>query len=223
MPPASSPHGALPSNDRPAQDGAPEPGLRVRKLPRDPLELPVLLVNRLFVPVQITTARRGLLLLFGGAALALDESGEPHEFARWRSLPVRDRDDALPVVGGALRVPRVLHLRRYERVRRAIVRPTRINLMLRDGHQCQYCARRAPVRDLNIDHVLPRSRGGPDSWENLVTACRPCNLRKGKKTPDEAGMRLLRAPGPPRWSPTMELLRGETPPFEEWAAFLRAG
>jgi 5-methylcytosine-specific restriction endonuclease McrA len=206
----------------PADDAAGRAPHR-RFLPPDPLELPVLLVNRLFVPVQITTARRGLLLLFGGSALALDEAGELHEFARWRSLPVRDRDDALPIVGGALRVPRVLHLRRYERVRRAVVRLTRHNLMLRDGHQCQYCARRPPVRDLNIDHVLPRSRGGPDSWENLVTACRACNLRKGRKTPEEAGMRLLRAPAVPRWSTAMELLHGADATFDEWSPFLRAG
>ena len=222
MPPAAAPSDADLRAEPAPRNRSAEVGPRACPLPRDPLQLPVLLVNRLFVPVQVTTARRGLLLLFGGAALALDEAGELHEFARWRDLPVRERDDALPIVGGALRVPRILHLRRYERVRRAAVRLTRRNLMLRDGHQCQYCARHAPVRDLNIDHVMPRSRGGPDSWENLVTACRPCNLRKGRRTPDEAGMRLLRAPAAPRWSATMQLLHGEPAPFEEWGPFLRA-
>jgi 5-methylcytosine-specific restriction endonuclease McrA len=180
-------------------------------------------VNRFFQPVQITSARRAFLLLFGGVALAIDELGELHDFPAWRSLPVRTVDDGLPVVGGALRVPRVLHLRRYERMRRPVIRLTRKNVMLRDAHQCQYCGRRPPVRDLNIDHVLPRSRGGMDSWENLVTACRLCNLRKGWKTPEEAMMRLLRAPGPPRWSATMQILLGSPNPFEEWAPFLKAG
>lgn len=189
----------------------------------DPLGLPVLVVNRFFQPVQITSARRAFLLLFGGAALAIDEAGEMHDFPAWRSLPVRTRDDGLPVVGGSLRVPRVLHLRRYDRTRRPIVRLSRKNVMLRDAHQCQYCGRRPPVRDLNIDHVLPRSRGGADSWENLVTACRVCNLRKGWKTPEEAMMRLLRLPAPPRWSATMQILMGSPSPFEEWAPFLKAG
>ena len=150
MPPAAAPRDADLRAEPAPRNRSAEVGPRACPLPRDPLQLPVLLVNRLFVPVQVTTARRGLLLLFGGAALALDEAGELHEFARWRDLPVRERDDALPIVGGALRVPRILHLRRYERVRRAAVRLTRRNLMLRDGHQCQYCARHAPVRDLNI-------------------------------------------------------------------------
>lgn len=189
----------------------------------DPLVLPVLVVNRFFQPVQITSARRAFLLLYGGAALAIDEAGEMHDFPAWRGLPVREADDRLPVVGGTLRVPRVLHLRRYERTRRPVIRLSRKNVMLRDAHTCQYCGRRPPVRDLNIDHVLPRSRGGPDSWENLVTACRKCNLDKGWHTPDEAKMRLIRAPGPPRWSASMTILMGSPSPFEEWAPFLKAG
>lgn len=194
-------------------------------LPREPLELPVLVINKLFQPVQVTSARRAFLLLYGGAASALDDDGEMHDFRAWRSLPIREQvDDALPIVGGALRVPRVLHLRRYERMRRPPIRLTRRNLMLRDGHQCQYCERKpAAVRDLNIDHVLPRSRGGKDSWENLVTTCRPCNLRKGHRTPDEAGMRLLRRPVAPRWSTTFQILLGLPEPFKEWVPFLKAG
>jgi 5-methylcytosine-specific restriction endonuclease McrA len=95
--------------------------------------------------------------------------------------------------------------------------------MLRDTHQCQYCGRRPPVRDLNIDHVMPRSRGGGDSWENLVTACRSCNLRKGWKTPDEAKMYLLKNPTTPRWSTSTQILLGAPKPFEEWEPFLKAG
>jgi hypothetical protein len=191
--------------------------------PTDALDLPVLVVNRFFQPVQVTTARRAFLLLYGGSALAVDESGDLHDFPAWRTLPIRDKDDGLPIIGGSLRVPRVLHLRRYERMRRPTIRLTRKNLMLRDAHQCQYCGRRPPVRDLNIDHVLPRSRGGADSWENLVTACRSCNLRKGWRTPDEAKMLLMKSPSTPRWSTSTQILLGAPQPFEEWEPFLKAG
>lgn len=190
---------------------------------RDPLSLPVLVINRLYQPVQITSARRAVLLLYGGSALALDDGGEAHDFPSWRSQPVREGDFAIPVVGGALRVPRVVHLRRYDRARRPVVRLTRKNVMLRDDYHCQYCASHLPTRDLNIDHVLPRSRGGPDSWENLVTACRECNLRKGRRTPEEASMRLLRAPFAPRWTVTMQILMGLSRPIKEWQPFLRTG
>ncbi len=188
----------------------------------DVLSRPVLALNRYFEPVQVTTAKRAFVLLYGGAAQALDEVGEAYDFDLWRSLPVRETDDALPIVGGVLRVPRVLHLHRYDRTPRVTVRLTRKNLMLRDQHQCQYCGKRPPLRDLNIDHVVPRSRGGDDSWENLVTACRVCNLRKGWKTPEEANMRLARRPFRPKWTMTAQILMGASSRFDEWDPFLKA-
>jgi len=183
----------------------------------------VLLLNRHFCPVAVTTARRAMVLLFGGAAEALDAGGNVHDFDRWRELPVSVTDDAIPIIGGAIRVPRVLHLLRYDRAPRIVVRLTRRNLMLRDEHQCQYCGRRPGHRDLNLDHVMPRSRGGKDSWENLVVSCRTCNLRKGRRTPEEAGMILLRRPQRPRWSTPAQILMAEREPLEEWEPYLKAG
>ncbi len=189
----------------------------------DVLSKPVLVLNRNYVPVQMTTAKRGMVLLFGGAAHALDEAGDPCDFDSWRTLPVRVEDDSIPIVGGALRVPRVLHLVRYDRAPRLTIRLTRRNLMLRDDHQCQYCLKRPPLRELNIDHVQPRSRGGQDTWENLVIACRPCNLKKGWKTPEEAGMRLARRPTRPRWALSTHLALCSATRFPEWEPYLAAG
>ena len=188
----------------------------------DVLDMPVLVLNRYFQPVQVTTAKRAFVLLYGGAAHALDEDGEAYDFDLWRGLPVRGSDDTLPIVSGALRVPRVVHLHRYDRTPRVSVRLTRRNLMFRDAHQCQYCGKRPPLRELNIDHVLPRSRGGDDTWENLVTACRVCNLRKGWKTPEEANMHLARVPFRPKWSMTAQILLGAGWKFKEWEPFLKA-
>jgi 5-methylcytosine-specific restriction endonuclease McrA len=203
-----------------ATDVAPRPRLSQR---RDVLALPVLLVNRHYAPVSVTTARRAVVLLYAGAARALDHEGEAHDFGAWLRLPVREVDDGIAMVDGALRVPRVLYLTRYERAPRITVRLTRRNLMLRDGHQCQYCGRRPALRDLNVDHIVPRSRGGADSWENLVVSCRVCNLKKGRRTPDEAGMRLLCTPRRPRWSTAAHILLAEREPFSEWQPFLQAG
>jgi len=188
----------------------------------DVLDMPVLALNRSFVPVQVTTVKRAFVLLYGGAAYALDEDGESYDFELWRELPVRRADDGLPIVGGSLRVMRVVHLHRYDRTPRVAVRLTRRNLMFRDAHQCQYCGRRPPMRELNIDHVVPRSRGGDDSWENLVTACRVCNLRKGWKTPEEANMHLARTPFRPRWTMTAQIILGAGWKFKEWDPFLKA-
>lgn len=189
----------------------------------DVLNLPVLLLNRHFAPVTLATAKRAFCLLYGGAAHGVDEDGDTHDFSDWLTLPVRAADDGLPIIGRQIRVPRVLHLLRYERTPRAVVRLTRKNLMLRDQFQCQYCGKRPSQRDLNVDHVMPRSRGGQDSWENLVVSCRFCNLKKGRRTPLEAGMALLRPPHRPRWSTATQILLVARTPYEEWHPFLKAG
>ncbi|HET9957026.1 MAG TPA: HNH endonuclease [Polyangiaceae bacterium] len=190
---------------------------------RDVLTLPVLLLNRHFAPVSVATVRRAFVLLYGGAARAVDGEGETYDFGDWLNMPVRHSDDGLPIIGGQVRAPRVLHLLRYDRAPRIVVRLTRKNLMLRDQFQCQYCGRRPHVRDLNVDHVLPRSRGGEDSWENLVVSCRACNLRKGRRTPTEAGMALLSVPHRPRWSTATQIRLVMREPFAEWQPFLETG
>src|SRR5260370_10572260 len=153
------------------------------------VSLPVLVLNSHLAPVQVTTVKRATVLLYAGVALALDDGVEPHDLDLWREVPVRAEDDAITIVGGALRVPRVVHLLRYDRTPRVSVRLTRRNLMFRDAHQCQYCGKRPPLRELNIDHVVPRSRGGDCAWEKLRTAFRPCHLPQGWKTPAESHMR----------------------------------
>ena len=194
-----------------------------RRTDRDVLTLPVLLLNRHFSPVSVATVRRAFVLLYGGSARALDDSGETYDFGSWLHMPVRSRDDGLPIIGSQVRVPRVLHLLRYDRAPRVTVRLTRRNLMIRDQFQCQYCGKRPTIRDLNVDHVMPRSRGGQDSWENLVVSCRVCNLRKGRRTPTEAGMALLSVPHRPRWSTATQIRLVTREPFAEWQPFLQAG
>ena len=194
-----------------------------RPAARDVLTLPVLLLNRHFAPVSVATVRRSFVLLYGGAARAVDQDGETYDFASWLTMPIRGKDDGIPTVSGAVRVPRVLHLLRYDRAPRVSVRLTRRNLMIRDQYQCQYCGRRPSQRDLNVDHIMPRSRGGADSWENLVVSCRACNLRKGRRTPPEAGMSLLSTPQHPRWSTATQIRLVMREPFEEWQPFLQTG
>jgi 5-methylcytosine-specific restriction endonuclease McrA len=186
----------------------------------DALASPVLVLNRVYQPVQVTTARRAFVLLYAGAALAYDD-GDLYDFPRWSGLIASAEEPVIPTLRGALRIPRVLHLNRYDKTPRSLVRLSRRNLMLRDELRCQYCGKTPGVRDLNIDHVFPRSRGGPDTWENLVTACRACNVLKANRTPEEAGLSLLRPPRSPRWSLAARLRMASTV-LPEWEPFLAA-
>jgi 5-methylcytosine-specific restriction endonuclease McrA len=183
------------------------------------LSTQVLVVNRHLQAVHIATARRAFVLLWTDVARALDEAWVAHDFDRWCSVEVRDGDIALGTSRGRIRVPRVVQLVTYDRMPRATVRLTRRNIFLRDAQTCQYCSRRASPRDLNLDHVMPRSRGGPMTWENVVCSCRTCNLRKGGRTPAEANMRLIRKPVRPRWSPILALAFSPSRP-PEWEPFL---
>ena len=100
-------------------------------------------------------------------------------------------------------LPSVVRLTRYVRVvsRFGFVRCTRKNVLLRDSYQCQYCGVKKEARELNYDHVIPRVQGGKTVWDNIVASCYACNSTKRGRTPEQAGMKLLRAPVKPKWLP----------------------
>ena len=184
---------------------------------RNVLDVPVLVLNRGYQPVRITSARSALLLLYGDRAHALDAEYEPHDFADWSAREPANGELVVPTVRGSLEVPRLLLLRSYDRVPRTPLRLSRRNVFVRDGHACVYCGK---TSELTIDHVLPRSRGGGSSWENLVSCCRGCNLEKGHRTPEEAGMPLRRRPIRPTWTVVIQLT-GVDDPLPDWEPFLR--
>lgn len=171
--------------------------------------------------MRVTTARRALMMLFAGNARALDAAYDAHDFSSWRGLPIGPdaHEDVIGTSSGPLRIPRVLLLSRYGRVPRATLSLSRRNVFLRDDYTCQYCGCTPVVAELNLDHVTPRSRGGPATWENLVTSCRTCNLRKGNATPEEAGMRLRSRPFRPAWTASSQLTTASRR-FREWEPFL---
>jgi len=189
--------------------------------PRTGLRSPVLVLNRGYQPVRITDARNGLSMLYLGRARVLDASFEPHDFGEWLGRLPGDHDEAIGTTRGAICVPRVLLLNEFNRVPRPPLRLSRRHVYMRDEHTCQYCGARPGVKELNLDHVLPRSRGGRSTWENLVTSCRRCNLEKGGSTPSEAQMRLLRRPSRPSWSLALSLA-AQRRRFVEWEPFVGA-
>jgi 5-methylcytosine-specific restriction endonuclease McrA len=179
----------------------------------------VLVLNRHFQPISVIGVRRALCMLYVGVARALDEHFRQLDFQSWAALSAELNDDTMGTVNRRIRIPRVLVLQAYDRVPVGRVRFSRHNIFLRDDHQCQYCAERFPRRGLNLDHVIPRSRGGKTNWENVVTSCVACNVKKGGRTPQEAGMRLVHKPRKPTWS---ELVRPHRlrARYREWLPFL---
>jgi 5-methylcytosine-specific restriction endonuclease McrA len=137
----------------------------------------VLVLNVSYEPIQFAAARRAMTLVFKGAAMVEELSG----------ATVRTSKMNIPI-------PSVIRLCRYRRVPRQNRSVSRKGILLRDGYTCQYCRKKMPPQDLTLDHVLPRSRSGGSTWENLVACCFSCNNRKGNRTPAEAGLLLMKQP-----------------------------
>jgi 5-methylcytosine-specific restriction endonuclease McrA len=160
-----------------------------------------LVLNASYEPLSVVSARRAVVLLVRDKA-DMVHAGDQVWHSERRTQPV----------------PAVIRLRRYVRVPyRRRVPLSRKAVFARDLHRCQYCGSGAE----NLDHVVPRSRGGPHTWENVVAACRRCNTRKGDRTPVEAGMRLDASPRAPRQNGWL-LIGLSAPPHPTWKAYLGA-
>jgi len=187
------------------------------------LDSSVLVLNRHYQPIHVTSVRRAFVLLYMGAAQVIDEQYRTFDFASWTALSeataTGGRRDVVRTTSRAFRIPRVILLQLYDRIPTTRVRFSRLNIYTRDANTCQYCGRTLPRASLNLDHVVPRSTGGRTTWENVVCCCVPCNLRKGARTPEQAGMHLLRPPERPRFSPTFRAPGGRIA-YREWLPFL---
>ena len=170
----------------------------------------VLVLNRLWQAVNICTARRALTLLFEGHAQVVlnadDGSFQTYNFKEWHHISQQQpHAESISTVSFRIRVPRVIVLMLFDRMPKKEVKFTRHNIFERDKNTCQYCGKIFERKDLNLDHVVPRDRGGPTTWENIVCSCIPCNTRKANRTPSEAGMHLVRKPKRPKLSPFIQI------------------
>lgn len=165
-----------------------------------------LVLNASFEPLHIVSWQRAIQLLFQGKVEVIEES-----------------EQEIHTVKLTMRVPAVLRLLTYIPLskKKNIVRFSRINVFLRDQNICQYCGSQFNRSHLTLDHVVPIVQGGRKCWENIVTACKPCNQRKGGRTPPQASMRIIRKPRQPLWLPTANLQFGITKTPERWKIYLK--
>lgn len=167
----------------------------------------VLVLNRSFFPVHVTSLKRAFCLMYRGIAKAVDEHYQTFDFHSWSELSYAvHQDETVGLVNKLIRVPRVILLTGYDRLPKREIRFSRLNILIRDNYTCQYCGMRLKRNQLNLDHVIPRSRGGKTTWENVVASCHDCNCRKGGRLPAEIGIRLIRKPYRPNIFPFSLLL-----------------
>jgi 5-methylcytosine-specific restriction endonuclease McrA len=151
----------------------------------------------------------------------------PHKIVSWQRAVVlvvlgtaeiiEEYDVALGRVD--FKTPSVVRLTKGHPMQKQSVRFSRMNVFTRDGFRCQYCGVKKDMRELNYDHVVPRVRGGKTVWENIVTSCYVCNDRKGSRTPDQAGMKLLRKPFKPTSLPLAPVIRTGKDVPSSWRSY----
>jgi 5-methylcytosine-specific restriction endonuclease McrA len=193
----------------------------------------VLVLNRSYVAVRIVDVRCAFVLLYRQVAEVIHiEDGRylNYDLGTWcelsqlwseeRSTHTSTGDgDWVRTVSFRIHVPRIIRLLSFDQQPRNTVRLNRKNVFARDGSLCQYCGKSFPSSQLSFDHVTPKSRGGPTTWDNVVTCCLRCNAKKGDRTPQEAGMRLRARPSKPSHHPMLNVKLGN-PRYHAWKPFL---
>ncbi len=171
----------------------------------------VLVLNRNWQAINVRTPQEAFCMLASNVATALEIEGEEHirpvSWAEWITLPIREQDEAVRTARGLIRVPTVVVALNFAKVPKKRPKLCARTIRERDGNRCQYTGRVLRPDEGSLDHVVPRSRGGKDAWENLVWSDKQVNHRKADRLPHEAGLKLLSKPRAPKELPASAFIR----------------
>jgi len=190
----------------------------------------VLVLNRLWQPVNICSARRAIGLIYLGHARAVHRDIEQnfftHDLDSWIEFSTDGNEpdvEFVRTISTCFRLPTVIVLATFDKLPKKEVKFTRRNVFERDRFICQYCGVRFDHQSLNIDHVVPRDKGGRNTWENVVCSCVPCNTRKGNRLPADIQMFPINEPKVPRWRPFFSVSQTPNHMHDSWIHFLNPG
>lgn len=187
------------------------------------INLPTLVLNKGWTPISIMPVKKAITKVVSDLAQILDpETYILYSFEEWMLLPVNDEDRFIQTSHSKVKVPEIVVLSDYDRFPKREVKLTRRNLLIRDNFTCQYTGKKINMEEATMDHVVPRSRGGGSTWDNLVMCCLEVNSKKADRTPVEAGLVLLKKPEKPKWNPIyarFAKLAAENVP-ESWKKFI---
>lgn len=160
----------------------------------------VLVLNKNWVPVHIVDFKKAISQLFTDNAHALDLDFVSYIYEDWIKFSYSDKHfKSVYTTSYKVCVPEIIVLTKSDKLSSRDVKYTRENIMARDNFKCGYCGQVFPVKMLTKDHIIPKAQGGKDIWQNIITSCKTCNHKKGNRTPEQAGMPLLKHPTKPKW------------------------
>lgn len=194
----------------------------------------VLVLNKFYQAIRVINVKRAFTLLCKRMAevihIETDADGVTSKwqnlnFETWQELSQIKKEfepdgyDWIHTVRFQIAVPRIIRLLAYDKLPRQDVKFNRRNIYARDSNRCQYCGKKYPTTELSLDHVVPRSQNGKTTWENIVCCCVRCNVRKGGRTPEQAGMHLICKPVRPKRSPVINIRLADER-YWSWKQFL---
>lgn len=182
---------------------------------------PTLVLNKSWTPVHVTTVRDAICKACMGIVDVLNDDYIRHTWEDWALLDIVDEGYAVRTSHNRVNGPKVVVLSKYNKIPVFEVHMTRKNLWIRDGFSCQYTGQRLKLKEATIDHIVPQSKGGTSSWLNVVICDRTVNRRKGDRTPEEAGLKLIRQPYAPSWNPLFTGSASVANPPEVWSNFMK--
>ncbi len=164
----------------------------------DALQKPVLVLNKLWMPIRVVPSIRAFTLLFAEKAYVVDTSDYAvFNWEEWCELPTNEDEDFVRTSKSNVKMPEVIVLSKYDKIPKKGMKLTKRNIFLRDDFTCQYTGAKVTTKTADIDHVIPKSKGGATNWANLVVCSKAINRKKADRTPQEAGLRLLKKPCKP--------------------------
>ena len=188
----------------------------------------VLVLNRNWQAINVRTPQEAFCMMATNVATGLEiergdgargEALRPVTWEEWITLPVREQDESVHTVRGEIRVPTVIVAVNYAKVPKKRPKLCARTIRERDGNRCQYTGRVLRPHEGSLDHVVPRSRGGKDAWENLVWSAKEVNQKKADRLPHEAGLKLLSVPRAPKELPVSALI-SNAHGIEDWSLFV---
>lgn len=184
----------------------------------------VLVLNKNWQAIHVKSAADALSMMYTGTATGLDIQGTdnmvPYRWENWVSLPTDPNANYISTVRGKVKIPKIILLCNFNQVPKKRPKFSSKALWSRDNGTCQYTGQKLTPNEANIDHVLPRSKGGRTTWTNCVITHKVINHKKGNKTPEEAGLKLIREPYEPKAMPTAFYIKNHLN-IPEWNIFLR--
>ena len=181
-----------------------------------------LVLNKAWIPAHIVSWRKGMSLIYQDSGHALDRDYVAYDFKNWLDFSAKNAHDYAKVhtVSLTIAVPEIVVLTKYDKLPSRDVKYSRENVFHRDHNKCQYCGVVFDIKELTIDHIIPRALGGKTLWNNVVAACKTCNAKKADKTLIQADMKLLKPPTKPRWLNPLSNVGGKAHICTTWQKFM---